>query len=334
MSTGTIIELPRPAAALNAKRGTTRTRRSSYAAADWGRFPNLAAFASGETMLPLAHLPREPELLAEVQAALIRLGLLDPPIDRKFGPLSSWALAAFCTACELSPAQGFSPAIAAALLDPDVAARFPLVPGDDLAGRVVRAMQRQGYWFARHPACFNIVYNEGCGADGTPNRDAPNGFNDLRLVLGVDDEGVPETLGAWDAATVPGRNWTVSPEDPRGAARIAYGQYKAWAMGMHHAGAAGAHPALVQVADISVHRDLDPGLQRRNDEVFTGLFGINQHWGYDVPVDDIRNASAGCLVGRAKTGHLQFMALIKQDIRFVANNAYRFMTTVMPAGVL
>jgi len=334
MSTGTIIAMPQPATAAKASRGTPRSRPSSYAAADWGRFPALAAFASGDVVLALAHLPRETELLAEVQAALIRLGLLDPPIDGKFGPLSSWALAALATACDLSLKQGFSPAIAAALLDRDTAARFPLLPGDDLAGRVVRAMQRQGYWFARHPACFNIVYIEGCGTDGVPNDNAPNQFNDVRLVLGVTEEGVPEVLGSWEATSEPGRDWTVNPQDPRGAARIAFGQYKAWAMGMHHAGGAGAHPALVQIADISVHRDLNKDFRRDGDKVFTGLFGINQHWGYDLPIDDIRNASAGCLVGRTKTGHMHFMSLIRQDIRFVASNAYRFMTTVMAASSL
>lgn len=334
MGTGTIVQMPSARTALVASRAPARKRPTTYAAADWTRFPDLAAFAGGTTTLPLAHLPGEPELVSDIQAALSRAGLLDPPVDGKFGPLSSWALAAFCRAADLPLTEGFSPAIAESLLSPDAAARFPLLPGEDFAGRVVRAMQRQGHWFSRHPACFNIVYVEGCNIDGTLNGNTPNRFNAARLVLAVDDDGAPLILGAWEATTEPGEYWTVNPQDPRGAARIAFGQYKAWAVGMHHAGAPGAHAALVQVSEISVHRDLNEDFRRDGDKVFAGLFGINQHWGYDLPVDDIRNASAGCLVGRTRAGHQQFMSLIRQDMRFAASSAYRYMTTVLPASAL
>ena len=90
--------------------------------------------------------------------------------------------------------------------------------------------------------------------------------------------------------------------------------------------------ALVQTAPISVFRDLNEDFERQGDEKFSGLFGINQHWGYDLPKSDIGRASAGCLVGRTKGGHLAFMALCKEDPRYVASNSYRFMTTAMPAA--
>ena len=59
------------------------------------------------------------------------------------------------------------------------------------------------------------------------------------------------------------------------------------------------------------------------------MFGINQHWGYDLPATDIRNASAGCLVGRLTNGHKAFMKLVKTDARYAQSHAYRFMTTVL-----
>ena len=118
-----------------------------------------------------------------------------------------------------------------------------------------------------------------------------------------------------------------------GAARIAYGQYKSWSVGMHpRSSPTTAHEALVQVKDITVYRDLNEDFQRDGDKTFTGLFGINQHWGYDMPKNNIGNASAGCLVGRTKSGHREFMALVKADPRYIASRGFRFMTTVIPAS--
>jgi hypothetical protein len=61
----------------------------------------------------------------------------------------------------------------------------------------------------------------------------------------------------------------------------------------------------------------------------TGQFFINQHWGYNQPREDIGTASAGCLVGRTKSGHREFMALVKSDIRYKANPKYTFFTAVL-----
>jgi hypothetical protein len=115
--------------------------------------------------------------------------------------------------------------------------------------------------------------------------------------------------------------------NPAGAARIKFGQYKAWSLGTHH-----THEALVQVAPITVCRDGNKDYQRERDREDTGLFGVNQHWGYDLPRNDLGPSSAGCLVGRTTAGHREFMTLVKSDARFRANPAYRFLTTVMPAS--
>jgi Patatin-like phospholipase len=84
---------------------------------------------------------------------------------------------------------------------------------------------------------------------------------------------------------------------------------------------------LAQVVAVSVYRDRNKDGFRRGDAIDIGLFGINQHWGYDIAVVD--NASAGCLVGQSQSSHTDFMTLVKQDRRYQLNNQYRFMTTII-----
>jgi hypothetical protein len=179
----------------------------------------------------------------------------------------------------------------------------------------------------------NIVYVEGMNPDGSANDDQPNVFNDLRTVLQVDAAGVVQLLGSWQATTEPGTHYTkIKVLDANGAARIAFGQYKAWEVGMHPRNATNQHEALVQVASITVHRDLNQDFERTGDKTFTGLFGINQHWGFDLPEDNVYNASAGCLVGRTKVGHREFMKLVKQDVRYIARPGFRFTAAVLPVA--
>lgn len=293
----------------------------------------LEHVASGAADLELerGEIAADRSLAADVQAVLVLDALLDPPVDRSFGPVSAWALDQF--AKEHAPgADGvLTRALARALIErrDRGAHRFELGAGG-FASRVVAAMQRRGYWLSRHPDCLTIAYLEGCGPDGTLNRDAPNEFNDCRLLIRAADGGGPQIVGAWEATTEPGRHWTENPMDRAGAARIAFGQMKAWSVGEHHAGRPAAHEALVQVAEVTVFRDLNRDYEREGDKRFTGLFCINQHWGYDRPRADLGRSSAGCLVGRSKDGHRDFMRLIKSDPRYRVNRSYRFMTAVMP----
>lgn len=199
-----------------------------------------------------------------------------------------------------------------------------------LAERLVAAMERRGCRIDRGPCEVNIVYVEGMDVDGRPNANRPNGFDDARIVI-VFRDGAPVIVGAWEATTEPGKQYTEAPVNQAGAAHIVLGQQTAWQVGIHHPGKASAHEALVQRGVLTVTRDADRDGRRGADKTDTGDdFGINQHWGYDYPRNDIKGASAGCLVGRTTAGHREFMAIVKSDPRWVADHAFMFSTTVLP----
>ncbi|HEY9853320.1 MAG TPA: hypothetical protein V6D28_27860 [Leptolyngbyaceae cyanobacterium] len=124
--------------------------------------------------------------------------------------------------------------------------------------------------------------------------------------------------------------------NPKGAARIAFGQYESWQVGTH--GNSEPHEALVQVAPVAVYRDKNKDMLRTGDDLEWGLFGINQHWGYDQPPGDIGLASAGCCVGRLRQGHRNFMQLIKTDVRYdpalPQNKRHIFSTIIIPGDQL
>jgi hypothetical protein len=196
----------------------------------------------------------------------------------------------------------------------------------DLAEKITRYMLKKSYKVAVGPRQYNIVYVEGMNADGSLNPDIPNIFNDRRLVIQVLNAKA-SILGNWEGTTEPGNHYTNHPMNLQGAARIAFGQYTAWQVGIH--GSRDRHEALIQVASIRVHRDLNKDMQRTGDRTDIGSFGVNQHWGYDLPVNNIANASAGCLLGRTREGHREFMQLIKGDSRHQRDRRFIFTTTVI-----
>ena len=280
----------------------------------------------GGDALPVSSLATRPDLVVEIQQRLSDLGYLDPPPDGLMGPTSQWALADFCKRNGVALDGGFTRQVAATLLKPT--APLPEIrAGGGWIDRAIAYVGKKGWFVCRHPDCKNVIYLESVELDGALNDGAPNKFNDLRVVFSIGPDGVP-VMHDWDGTSEPGMFYTMNPLNPAGAARIAYGQFKSWIVGTHHPGTANAHEALIQVADIDVYRDLAKDFKREGP-LFTGLFGINQHWGYDAPKDDVGNTSAGCLVGRTKAGHREFMALLKTDPRYLANRGYKFMTAVM-----
>lgn len=168
-------------------------------------------------------------------------------------------------------------------------------------------------------ADFNIIYIEGLTINGQLNGDEPNQFNDVRAVFDS-----KRCLDCWQATTEPGYWYTDNPMNPDGAFRIAFGFHdRAWEIGVH--GNSEPHEALVQCGEIKGYRDYNQDMQRTGDREVVGVFGVNQHWGYDLPAEDIGPASAGCLVGRSRFGHKQFMEYCQNS------GLSLFSTIVLPA---
>lgn len=277
-------------------------------------------------------LAADKELAKNIQDTLIWHKLLAPPADGKFGPISASALREFQELMKCDDEGFLGPDTAKKLIEthPDELPQKELNLSNDLASRIIKYMLSKSYHVDRKTGEYNIVYVEGMNTDGTLNPDRPNRFNDLRLVIQVVG-GTPKIIGIWEATTEPGYHYTYNPISAyarkHGAARIKFGQYKAWRVGTH--GNAEPHEALVQVSDLTVHRDFNQDMIRTGDKLDTGLFYINQHYGYDYPRNNIGYASAGCLVGRTRKGHWEFMKLIKQDWRYQSNRNYKFLTTII-----
>ena len=143
--------------------------------------------------------------------------------------------------------------------------------------------------------------------------------------------GKPEIVLNAIGTTEPGKFYTDHPLNPGGAARIAFGQYKAWTMGFHQGKS--THPALVQVGFVRVHRDKDKNAKRTGDAIDIGTnFGVNQHMAFNATV--VGKWSAGCLVGQDKAAHLDFLKILKTDPRFKLTASYKFVSVVIAADDL
>lgn len=303
--------------------------------------------------MPITELgqPAYAALTVEIQTRLCALGLLDPifdgnettpfrPVRQADGQLSidtRNAILAFHRVAKLTYVDNLlAPEVLNVLLHTNPATFLPLqldvnptdAPTTRLAKCILRYMQNKGYWIARHPEMCNIVYVEGMDPDGIPNKDIFNEWNDRRMVIRIATGGTPEIIVNDQATTEPGKFYTENPKNPMGAARIAFGQYKAWVDGLHQ----GRQPALVQTGRIRVHRDRNQDTRRSaNDPIDIGnAFGINQH-STDPNIDPVLvdKYSAGCLVGRRYRWHLSFMEIIRQDFRYVMNKSYIYVTTII-----
>jgi peptidoglycan hydrolase-like protein with peptidoglycan-binding domain len=287
-------------------------------------------YQSGNTY-SISQVAADEELTVDIQKVLIWLKLLDPPFDGKFGPITTQAFKEFQTRMNCSEIGILDTDTAKKLIETEPTELPPprIRPNDDLAGRIIKYMLLKNYDVFTKPSEYNIVYIEGMNADGKENDDAPNKFNDRRIVIEFVD-GIPKILGNWEATTEPGTYYTTRPINSKGAARIQFNQFKAWRVGTHK----DQYPALVQVANVTVHRDFNRDGFRIGDKLDTGLFGINQHHANDASRHDIGRWSAGCLVGRSRSEHNQFMQLIMRDRRYQLNSNYIFVTTIIPGDDL
>ena len=295
-------------------------------------------------------------LAGEFQTRLTRLGLLDPvfggdaatpfgPLDRVSGIIDGDTRNALFEFCKISGIKYDDTSLTGTQLEAmDKAKPETFLPiefdnksTDDahtrLAKRVLRYMRAKGWWIARSPEMYNIVYIEGMNSDGNLNSDAFDQWNDRRLVIQIQKGGKPLMVINDQATTEPGKFYTAHPLNPHGAARIAFGQYKAWMVGKHQ----GSQPALVQRGLLRVHRDLDKnGKRNSSDPIDVGdWFAINQHTTSQTVVPElVGKFSAGCLVGRRYNSHMTFLRELKKDVRYQLNNGYLFVSAVIPGDDL
>ncbi|HNE29528.1 MAG: hypothetical protein U0U46_15515 [Saprospiraceae bacterium] len=316
-------------------------------------FNSLQQIIAGgrDTTTDELNLPGNEGAAAELQARLCDLGILDPiidgdastpfkPVGKGDGKIGLNTRGAIFEFCRLANIQYVDRLLNIALLKALVNARpevltpvqFDARPGDTpsvvLAKRLLRYMRMQGYWIARSPNMYNIVYVEGMNEDGHLNDDRFNEWNDRRIVIRIGVAGAPEMVVNDQATTEPGLFYTKNPLNPQGAARIAFGQYKAWVDGLHQ----GWQPALVQRENLKVHRDLNQdGKRSANDPIDIGkTFGINQHSTSPNKTPDLVGPySAGCLVGRRYSWHQAFLRTVKKDVRYIMNKGYLFMSAII-----
>lgn len=297
------------------------------------------------------NLPANQAAALELQSRLCDLGILDPIFsgdkDKAFGPVAKCdgvigpmtrnALFEFCKLARISYTDrlltlDLLKALVAANPETFLPVGYQQRPFDKgqtrLARRILRCLRDKGYWIARSPNAYNIVYLEGADADGKVNADTFDQWNDRRCVIRIRPGGKPEMVINHQATTEPGRFYTVNPLNAQGAARIAFGQYKAWVDGLHQ----GEQPALVQRGPVRVHRDLDRnGKRSKNDPIDIGdWFGINQHsTNPNVTPQLVGKYSAGCLVGQVYSDHLKFLNTARKDFRYQQNKGYVFISTVL-----
>ena len=297
--------------------------------------------------------PVNQNLVREIQSKLCKLGILDPiikggrktpfkpvrPDDGIIGSETMNSLLAF------QRCQGIPEKELEKQLIPDFFRLLADVKNDSLypirlhpekednhqvifAKRILRYMEKKKYFIASSPDMFNIVYVEGVNADGRPNQDVFDRWNDRRCVIRILPGGTPEMLVNDLATTEPGKYHTQNPSVSQGVARIAFGQYKAWRYGFHKS----IYPALVQRGKVRLHRDMNKNFIRDpSDFIDVGkTFGINQHsTRFNYFPNTVDEFSAGCLVGHRYNYHLSFLHIVKHDYRYVNNPQYMFITTVI-----
>lgn len=182
------------------------------------------------------------------------------------------------------------------------------------------------------PGAVNIFYMEGCTAsDLTPNPDLPDLWNDTRMVITHNALGVPEIVLTETATSEPGTSATMSARARAmgGVFRISIGFHKeCWQRGFHKSNK--QHPALVQCAPITGHRDKNLDGKRTGDLIINDVKGLNQH-GTRPGLKSVRVGewSYACLVGWWWRGHMEFIRLCDNDPRFLKNKKFKYSTTVV-----
>jgi hypothetical protein len=274
----------------------------------------------------------------QIQQCLINIGLLDGVADGKWGSLTASAYRAARRALTGSESDTIDDAFCDALSKHRSAtalgfkAKNPNDPENALAVKLINQMATLGMQInvsmGSTSPTFNIVYVSGTNPDGTKNNDAIDRWNDLRFLIQVAQDGTVLVPLCKLATIDAGQYWRDNPMNALGTAQIDKDKQfiGAWSVGRH---GRRQYPALVQVGEVSITRDLNSeGLRDKSDKAYSGSdYGINQHHGYSAA--NVGQMSAGCLVGQSIAGHELFMESLKRDRRYQANNGYAWSTAIL-----
>lgn len=137
-----------------------------------------------------------------------------------------------------------------------------------------------------------------------------NLFDDLITCSWLDENG-ELCYKEWSCTTDPGLSVSLSPDNPKGIARIVPGQYLgAWQIGKHK----GKYTALVQCKPISVYRDNNRNNVFDTKKIEIGIFGINIHKA-GVKSQYVQNWSEGCVVFQKSKDFDEFMKLVQKSVK-------------------
>lgn len=265
-----------------------------------------------------------------IQEHLIRVGLLDPEADGKWGSLSQSAWRAFTRVIgteseDLSQTALDRLATFKSFKDLDFKPKDPNDKENILAVKCIKRIVSLGCHVAismgSDKPAYNIFHLTGTNPDGTKNDNKINHWNDLRFVAEVSQSGLVILKLCKLATCEPGRDWIDNPMNKNGTFRIRYDkQWFAWSVGRH---GSRQYPALVQTGEVEGYRDSNRDGSWSGEKLMSGSYmGINIHHGYNSAT--VGQMSAGCQVARSIAGHEEFMRLCRRDRRYVCNNGYRF----------
>ncbi len=199
----------------------------------------------------------------------------------------------------------------------------PLKPESDKEKKVVAAYQKNDWYVARGVDSYNVLWIEDVGRDWVPVKGMLDAWDDMVLIWQAEHNGRVRLVEEfYQCTTEPGTRFTFNPLNVKGAARISFGQYKAWQRGLHGSGST-AHQGFRQEGRIRVHRDLNEDGLRLNDATEDGIFYCNWHGTTNSP-GNVGGWSAGCSVFRYMSELRRFMSILESDRRYRLNKAYMF----------
>jgi hypothetical protein len=209
---------------------------------------------------------------------------------------------------------------------------YNIMTKSELAFLLVSYFDKHKYRYSQISGHKNLAYLEGATlymGDVYSNKDRPDQWNDLRIVLEFSANKIPYISHIARATCEPGTSATHSGNAAKngGVARLQLTQYKGAAkMGFHKVK---THPALVQVGTILVHRDKNKDQKRTGDPIHPAT-GINHHGtNPEFEGEKVSMWSEGCCVGWSWAKHVEFIMLMKEDSRYIGNKSFAWDFTLI-----